>query len=120
MGRRLLLAPLGSHAPLWEAVLIGGLDGGRWALAHKTHHCLVDGVGSVDVAQLLLDIEPTGSAATAVSSAPTPPGCARRPELRTPRRGSASPGARRPGRRGRYARRRDGRERGAAPARDAG
>ena len=27
-------------------------------MAHKTHHCLVDGVGSVDVAYLLLDTEP--------------------------------------------------------------
>jgi hypothetical protein len=44
--------------PLWEMALIEGLPGGRWAIAHKTHHCLVDGVGSVDVAYLLLDTEP--------------------------------------------------------------
>ena len=44
--------------PLWEVALIEGLGGGRWALANKTHHCLVDGVGSVDVAYLLLDTEP--------------------------------------------------------------
>jgi diacylglycerol O-acyltransferase / wax synthase len=47
--------------PLWEMVLIEGLEHGRWALAHKTHHCLVDGVGSVDVAYLLLDAEPGAS-----------------------------------------------------------
>ncbi len=45
--------------PLWEVALIEGLEHGRWALAHKTHHCLVDGVGSVDVAYLLLDSEPS-------------------------------------------------------------
>ena len=44
--------------PLWEMALIEGLAEGRWAMAHKTHHCLVDGVGSVDVAYLLLDTEP--------------------------------------------------------------
>ena len=44
--------------PLWEMALIEGLPEGRWALAHKTHHCLVDGVGSVDVAYLLMDTEP--------------------------------------------------------------
>lgn len=44
--------------PLWEMALIEGLSEGRWAIAHKTHHCLVDGVGSVDVAYLLLDTEP--------------------------------------------------------------
>ena len=38
--------------------LIEGLPDGRWAVANKTHHCLVDGVGSVDVAYLLLDAEP--------------------------------------------------------------
>jgi diacylglycerol O-acyltransferase / wax synthase len=44
--------------PLWEMALIEGLPEGRWAIAHKTHHCLVDGVGSVDVAYVLLDTEP--------------------------------------------------------------
>jgi diacylglycerol O-acyltransferase / wax synthase len=56
--------------PLWEMVLIEGLEHGRWALAHKTHHCLVDGVGSVDVAHLLLDAEPTQGK---YPSTPTPP-----------------------------------------------
>jgi diacylglycerol O-acyltransferase len=41
--------------PLWEVVLLEGLEGGRWALCTKTHHALVDGIGSVDVAHLLLD-----------------------------------------------------------------
>jgi diacylglycerol O-acyltransferase / wax synthase len=44
--------------PLWEMVVVGGLDGGRWALATKTHHCMVDGIGSVDTVQLVLDTEP--------------------------------------------------------------
>jgi len=39
--------------PLWELVLLDGLADG-WALVSKTHHCLVDGVGSVDMAQLML------------------------------------------------------------------
>jgi diacylglycerol O-acyltransferase / wax synthase len=41
--------------PLWELVLLEGLPDGRWALATKTHHALVDGVGSVDAASVLLD-----------------------------------------------------------------
>jgi len=41
--------------PLWELVVVEGLPGGRWALATKTHHALVDGVGSVDAASVLLD-----------------------------------------------------------------
>jgi len=49
---------LDRSAPLWEMVLVVGLRGGRWAIASKTHHCMVDGVGSVSVAHLLLDAEP--------------------------------------------------------------
>ncbi len=49
---------LDRHRPLWEMAMVEGLADGRWALAHKTHHCLVDGVGSVDVAYVLLDAEP--------------------------------------------------------------
>jgi WS/DGAT/MGAT family acyltransferase len=44
--------------PLWELVVVEGLEGGRWALASKTHHCMVDGVGSVDAAAMLFDTEP--------------------------------------------------------------
>ncbi|HEY7622661.1 MAG TPA: wax ester/triacylglycerol synthase family O-acyltransferase [Solirubrobacteraceae bacterium] len=43
--------------PLWRVVLLEGLAGGRWALVTKTHHCLVDGVGSVDAGTVLLDAE---------------------------------------------------------------
>jgi WS/DGAT/MGAT family acyltransferase len=43
--------------PLWEVVLVTGLEGGRWALASKTHHCMVDGVGSVDAGLVILDAE---------------------------------------------------------------
>jgi Wax ester synthase/diacylglycerol acyltransferase catalytic domain/WS/DGAT C-terminal domain len=47
---------LDRHRPLWEMAIVEGLADGRWALAHKTHHCMVDGVGSVDVGHLLLDV----------------------------------------------------------------
>jgi diacylglycerol O-acyltransferase / wax synthase len=49
---------LDRHRPLWEMVVVEGLAGGRWALASKTHHCMVDGIGSVDVGHLLLDVKP--------------------------------------------------------------
>ena len=37
-----------------QIALLDGLTDGRWALVSKTHHCLVDGVGSVNVVDLLL------------------------------------------------------------------
>ena len=44
--------------PLWEAVLVEGLTHGRWAICTKTHHCMIDGVGSVDAAYVMLDRAP--------------------------------------------------------------
>jgi diacylglycerol O-acyltransferase / wax synthase len=42
--------------PLWEIAVLE-LEDGRWALVTKTHHCMIDGVGSVDLATILLDTE---------------------------------------------------------------
>jgi diacylglycerol O-acyltransferase / wax synthase len=58
--------------PLWEMVLLDGLEDHRWALVWKTHHCLVDGVGSVDVAHLLLDSERVPSEPFGLSQVPEP------------------------------------------------
>jgi diacylglycerol O-acyltransferase / wax synthase len=41
--------------PLWEVVILEGLEDDRWAICTKTHHCLVDGVGSIDAGSILLD-----------------------------------------------------------------
>jgi WS/DGAT/MGAT family acyltransferase len=65
---------LDRRRPLWDVVLVDGLEHGRWALATKTHHCLVDGIGSVDIAHTLLDTEPEPA------HAPTPPPPAAPPE----------------------------------------
>ena len=66
--------------PLWEIVVLEGLSGGRWALASKTHHCMVDGVGAVDVSHVLLDPDPGGpSLGFSAPEPPVPP-----PELAPP------------------------------------
>jgi WS/DGAT/MGAT family acyltransferase len=44
--------------PLWELGVIGGLEGGRAALLARMHHALVDGIGAVDIATVLLDPTP--------------------------------------------------------------
>ena len=64
---------LDRHRPLWEVVLLDGLEAGRWALVTKTHHALVDGVGSVDAGYLMLDDEPEPSreAQAAAMSSPS-------------------------------------------------
>jgi WS/DGAT/MGAT family acyltransferase len=52
---RLMSRRLDQHRPLWEMYLVEGLSGGRSAVITKTHHALVDGVGAVDLTQVILD-----------------------------------------------------------------
>jgi WS/DGAT/MGAT family acyltransferase len=68
---------LDRHRPLWEAVLLDGFEGGRWAIVTKTHHAMVDGVGSVDLSYVMLDTKPDGrpdneKAAKPARGAPAP------------------------------------------------
>ncbi|HEX8102441.1 MAG TPA: wax ester/triacylglycerol synthase family O-acyltransferase [Solirubrobacteraceae bacterium] len=44
--------------PLWEMWLVEGLADGRFAIIHKTHHALIDGMSGVDLLSLLFDITP--------------------------------------------------------------
>jgi diacylglycerol O-acyltransferase len=58
--------------PLWRSVLLEGLEDGRWALATKTHHCLVDGVGARDAATVMLDPSPAPPPWRAPAPPPAP------------------------------------------------
>lgn len=44
--------------PLWRAVVVEGLKGGRSALIMKVHHAITDGVGGVKIMLELMDLEP--------------------------------------------------------------
>jgi diacylglycerol O-acyltransferase / wax synthase len=43
--------------PLWEFTLVENLVGGRAALLMKVHHALTDGIGGMELAPLLFDLE---------------------------------------------------------------
>jgi diacylglycerol O-acyltransferase / wax synthase len=64
--------------PLWEIAVLE-LGDERWAMATKTHHCMVDGVGSVEIGHTILDLEPDPDRGHAPdeeappSRAPSPP-----------------------------------------------
>ncbi|MGX7824342.1 wax ester/triacylglycerol synthase family O-acyltransferase [Actinokineospora sp. 24-640] len=70
---RLMARPLDQSRPLWEAYLVEGLARGHVALITKTHQALVDGVRTVDFAQLILDDAPS------VADEPEAPWRPRRP-----------------------------------------
>jgi diacylglycerol O-acyltransferase len=55
---KLFALPLDWHRPLWEEWLLDGLEGGRWAILSKIHHCMVDGVGGNDLMTLVFDTAP--------------------------------------------------------------
>jgi diacylglycerol O-acyltransferase / wax synthase len=46
---RLMSQQLDRGKPLWEMWVVEGLDGDRFALITKVHHCMIDGVGSVEL-----------------------------------------------------------------------
>src|SRR5438309_988020 len=51
---RIMSQRLDRRRPLWEIWIVEGLQGGRFAMISKTHHCMVDGVAAVDLLSVLL------------------------------------------------------------------
>ncbi|SDX74355.1 acyltransferase, WS/DGAT/MGAT [Amycolatopsis xylanica] len=55
---RLMSRRLDPERPLWEAYFVEGLAGDKVALVTKTHQSVVDGVGTIELGQLILDATP--------------------------------------------------------------
>jgi diacylglycerol O-acyltransferase len=58
LAARVFSQRLDRSKPLWEMWLVDGLEGGRFAIIGKSHHCLVDGVSGVDVSTVLFATTP--------------------------------------------------------------
>ena len=70
---RIMSQQLDRGKPLWEMWVVEGLEGGdRFAIVSKIHHCMVDGMSSVDLLAVLLTIEPTDHADPPVRWVPRP------------------------------------------------
>jgi WS/DGAT/MGAT family acyltransferase len=50
--------PLERDRPLWEMWIAPELEDGSIGLVGKAHHCMVDGIAAVELATMLLDLEP--------------------------------------------------------------
>ena len=77
LAARLQSEVLPRDRPLWDLRFVTGLTGDRVGLVERVHHALVDGVSGVDVATLLLDLEPEAPARPAPppwAPAPLPSG----------------------------------------------
>jgi diacylglycerol O-acyltransferase len=53
--------PLDRSKPLWELWVVEGLAHGRFAVITKTHHCMIDGVGTSDLMTASMQIRPDAS-----------------------------------------------------------
>ncbi len=69
---RIMSQQLDREKPLWEMWFAEGLEGGRFAMITKIHHCMVDGVSGVELMTALL------SASSETDFDPAPPWVPRR------------------------------------------
>ena len=58
LAARIMSQQLDRKKPLWEAWVIEGLEGDRFAVILKTHHCMVDGASGMELMSRLLSNDP--------------------------------------------------------------
>jgi diacylglycerol O-acyltransferase / wax synthase len=72
LAARIFATRLDRARPLWEAWLLEGLKGGRWAVLSKVHHCVVDGIGGNDLMTAVFDVAPDAECPAPAAWAPEP------------------------------------------------
>jgi diacylglycerol O-acyltransferase / wax synthase len=58
LSARIMQQHLDRSRPLWEMWLVEGVEGDRFALISKVHHCMIDGVSGVDLMNAQLRTTP--------------------------------------------------------------
>lgn len=58
LAARVMSQKLERNKPMWEMWVVEGLQGGRFALVVKAHHCMVDGIAGIDLLAAILRLEP--------------------------------------------------------------
>jgi len=54
LSARIMSHQLDRARPLWETWVVEGLEGNRFAMIAKMHHCMIDGESGADLAQILM------------------------------------------------------------------
>ena len=81
--------PFDRTRPLWEFVVVEGLEGGRAAMVQKLHHTIADGEGGIRMSEQFIDLEPRRHRARSRPDRPVPeadrqPTSSRPPSTRSP------------------------------------
>ena len=58
LSNRLLQQPLDLRRALWEMWLVEGLADNRFAIIHRVHHCMVDGIATQDISTMMFSATP--------------------------------------------------------------
>jgi diacylglycerol O-acyltransferase len=69
---RIVSQQLDRGKPLWEMWVVEGVEGGRFAVIAKVHHCMIDGIAGVDLIAALLRPEPSAAVEPAPAWVPRP------------------------------------------------
>jgi WS/DGAT/MGAT family acyltransferase len=72
VAEKLFARRLDLNRPLWEEWFLEGLEGGRWAILSKVHHCMADGIGGNDLMTLVFDTDPDARPPVPVKWVPAP------------------------------------------------
>ena len=89
---RIMSQPLDRKRPVWEIWVVEGLDGDRFALISKTHHCMVDGISGADLMSVILDATPDARVGSPEPWQPAPHPSGARLVLDAALRRAAQPG----------------------------
>lgn len=72
LAARIMAQQLDRARPLWEIWLVEGLEGNRFAVITKVHHCMMDGESSADLAHILLSPSPEPDLSEPMAYIPRP------------------------------------------------
>ena len=72
LAARVMAQRLDRSKPLWELWVVEGLQGDRFAVINKVHHCMIDGISGVDLMNVMMEPTPNTEIPEAPPFVPRP------------------------------------------------